>query len=96
MAGTVQVLREGTWLYDGAVPCRVRVVGQDWDYYHEPGFDPEPPDLDAEGWAYYVMYGSPVEPDAFAGRSRTCLSLKEAVALAERTLDGPIRWSDAL
>ena len=29
--GKVELLREGTWLYDGCVRCRVRILREDWD-----------------------------------------------------------------
>ena len=64
----------------------VRILVQNWDYYWEEGYDPDPPDLNAVGQAYYVLYEE-------RARSRTCHSLGEAVTLAEETV-GPITWND--
>ena len=59
----VTVVKTGTWLYDGQVEKPVRILRQTWDYYHEDGYDEEPPDLNDEGFAFYAVYG---EPDRFA------------------------------
>lgn len=87
-----EVLREGTWMYDRSVQCRVRIVRRDWDYYYEEGFDTDTPDLSAERWAYYVEFEIPRASGTFGQPSKTCLSLAEAVALAESTAAGGIRW----
>ncbi len=100
MERKAETVRVGTWLYDGAIETAVRIVRQNWDAYHEEGYSDGPPELNAEGDAYYVVYGaaSPTEDgrgSARAGpfpRSRTCLSLEEALALAEATVTGPIDW----
>ena len=84
----VETTKVGTWLYDETIPMPVLILAQNWDFYHEDAYDAEPPDLNAEGRAFYVVYG---EPSASGYRSRTCLSLAEAVALAEETV-GPIAW----
>ncbi len=85
-----ETLREGTWLYDGSVLCRVRIVRRDWDYYHE-SWDPDPPDLDVDGWAYYVEFESPPASGSFGQPSTSCLSYSDAVTLAEKTAK-EIRW----
>ena len=92
MTQAVKVLKRGTWLYAGEVVCDVHIIVQNWDYYFEEGFDPDPPSLNEQGEAYYVQFGSPVERNAFGLRSRTCLSLEEAVKLAEEISPSPIVW----
>lgn len=92
MAGTVQILREGTWRYDVSLRCLLRVVRRDWDYHYEPEFDSEPPDADQEGWSYYVEYEVPAARGTFSEPSRTCLSEREAMSLAEATV-GEVDWS---
>ena len=86
-----EVVREGTWLYDGSVSCRVRIVRRDWDYYHENAYDTDPSDLGADGWAYYAEFESPPASGMFGQPSKACLSQTEAIALAENTAAG-IRW----
>jgi hypothetical protein len=96
----VEVVRIGTWLYDGTVPTPVRILRQNWDYYYEKDFDEEPPSLNAEGCAFYVAYGEPwVSSDGwnrvdYPSRSRTCLSAEEAVELATATLGQSIVWTE--
>ena len=92
MVMTHAVLKSGTWLYADEVICDVRIIVQDWDYYFEEGFDLHPPDLNENAQAYYVQFGSPVERNAFGQRSRTCLSLEEAVKLAQEMSPSPIAW----
>jgi hypothetical protein len=92
VAGTVQILREGTWLYDVTLRCLLRVVRRDWDYHHEAGFDASFPDADHEGWSYYVEYEVPAARGTFSEPSQTCLSEREAMSLAEATV-GQVDWS---
>lgn len=94
------VIKAGTWLYDGQVETPVRILRQTRDEYHEPGYDDDPPDLNEEGHAFIVVYGEPSPPEPgreaagprWPSRSHTCLSLEEAVALAERTVGSGITW----
>ena len=53
--GRVQTLREGTWLYDGSVPLRVRLVREDWDDDFTPAGDPEDEE-EVYRFAFYVQY----------------------------------------
>ncbi len=95
-----KVVRVGAWLYDGTVEKAVRIIQQNWDYYHEEGYSEDPPHLNADGYAFYAVYGTPWAPASddpprpadYFSRSRTCLSLEEAVELAETTISGPITW----
>jgi hypothetical protein len=96
----VTVMKTGTWLYDGQVEKPVRIIRQTWDYHYEEGYDDEPPCLNDEGYAFYAVYGEPWPPEPgreewgsrWFSRSHGCLSLEEAVALAERTITSPIVW----
>ena len=96
----VTVVKTGTWLYDGQVEKPVRILRQTWDYYHEDGYDEEPPDLNDEGFAFYAVYGEPDAPEPgrddrgpdWFSRSPTCLSLAEAVAVAEKAIGSAIAW----
>ena len=59
----VTVVKTGTWLYDGQVEKPVRILRQTWDYYHEDGYDEEPPSLNDAGFAFYAVYGEPWAPE---------------------------------
>ena len=87
----VRVVRHGTWKYDAAVTAHVWVTRQAWDYYHEEAFDSDPPDLNGDGEAYYVLYGLSSRLEEASSRSRTLLSVDEAVSEATRLL-GTIDW----
>lgn len=80
-----RVLRRGRWLYDGTLEKPVEIVVQNWDYYFEDGYDAEGPDLNEHGEAYYVMFDG-------VSRSRTFLSLDEAVDHALDILPSPVTW----
>jgi hypothetical protein len=51
----MRVWKTGTWLYDGSVPVVVRIISLNWDPLWEEGYDPDPPYLNAEGWAYSLQ-----------------------------------------
>lgn len=87
-----KVIKSGTWLYDGQVEKPILIIRQNWDYYHEEGYDPDPPDLNKAGEAYYLVYDGPDEQGRYHPQSKSCLSLEEAVRLAEGTIMGDIRW----
>ena len=99
-AHEVTVVKIGTWLYDGQVEKPVRVLRQTWDYYYEDGYSDGAPDLNDEGHAFYAVYGEPWTPEPgredqeprWFSRSRTCLSLEEAVAVAEQAIGSEIAW----
>ena len=87
-----KVIKSGTWLYDGQVEKFVLIIKQNWDYYYDEGYDTDPPDLNEAGDAYYLVYDSPDEQGSFYTQSKTCLSLQEAIRLAEETIVGDICW----
>jgi len=79
-------------LYDGQVEKPILIIKQNWDNYYEQGYDSDPPDLNEAGEAYYLVYDGPDEQGSYHPRSKTCLSLQEALRLAEETIVGDIRW----
>ena len=52
----MRVGKTGTWLYDGS-PVVVRIISLYWDPLWEEGYDPDPPYLNPEGWAYSLQFG---------------------------------------
>lgn len=96
------IVRSGRWLYDGAVPTSVDVIGLDHDFWFaiaeaegqlSPGETPSVPG--ESGLLYYVRFrhaGSdepPTWPDS--GGYQT---LEEAVRAAEERAPGRIWWDD--
>jgi hypothetical protein len=88
-----EVLRFGTWMYDGLVPLRVRLRRMNWNGWL-PNDDEEPPVIGPDGWAYFVDC-QPISraPDCWSP-SRPCLTLDEAMSEVERRLPGGVRWDD--
>ncbi len=92
MFDNIETLQQGTWSYDRHVACGVRIIVQDWDYHSEKGYDEDPPNLNDAGEEFCVVYETSTGNDSMF-RSRTCLSLDEAIELAENTIPGPIDGS---
>jgi hypothetical protein len=91
--GKTEVLRQGSWLYDGTVRCRVVLARRDWDCdYYDHLDEIERPFLNGEGWQYYADFESPATPGLFSS-SAACLSLTEAITLAESVASG-LRWDE--
>lgn len=87
--GKVQTLRETVWLYDGSVPCRVRLIREDWDEDVDLSADVDEEPLIFRT-AYYVEY----EVVASGGKfGRGALYGTEADALEDaRGLLPGIQW----
>jgi len=96
----MQIVRSGTWLYDGAVekPVDIVALANDWWYEMaragdelEPGEEPEP--LGPEGRLYYVRFvhaGETVSEtwvDSFGHPS-----VDGAMAAADARAPTPIEW----
>jgi hypothetical protein len=90
-ARSMEIVKRGTWRYDGKVTGFVWIVRQSWDYYYEDGFDLESPDLDESGTAHYVLSGFSPKMEDHQSRSKTCLSLEEAMSTAKETLP-EVEW----
>jgi len=88
------IVQEGTYLYAGTVECEIRIVFSPIrygtaDYEDSPGIA-----NDIECGAYYVQYGSTTQRAVFNSGSSSCLSLAEAIAIAEATpgIGSTVRW----
>ena len=93
MSQSFKILKKGVWVYDKQQELPVYIIKQDWDFYYESGYDDDPPDLNHEGEAFYVIYGEISDPKS-CNRSATCLSLKEALLLASSKINSKINWLD--
>jgi hypothetical protein len=89
-----QILKHGTWLYDGTVKADVWIVRQ--NYFEGPVItDEEPtpgyPPTDAEGCFYFPEYRV---PGAGAGSGGSVFSSpEEAIRRAEDVLKSQIVWN---
>lgn len=86
MKNTTTIVKSGYWYYDNEVKKNIQICKQNWDFYFEEEYDDGTPDLNEEGEAFYVIYDD-YEDIRYANRSRTCLSLNEAIKLAESTIE---------
>lgn len=87
----MHIVDSGKWRY-GDVVAFAWIVRQNWDFFHEEGFADEPPQLNEQGHAYYVLSGLSPDLEHHLSRSRTLLSEDEARREAERLLPG-IEWT---
>lgn len=87
-----EIVKRGTWQYDRSVAKPVYIIRQNWDSYYEERYDSDPPSLNEDGDAYYAVFDEPSAEGEFFSRSRTCLSLDEAIRLAHDTIKTGITW----
>jgi hypothetical protein len=69
----------------------VYILKQNWDFYFEEGYD-DAPDLNEAGESFYVIWGD-FQDVLYANRSKTCLSMPEAIKLAEDMYPGKVIWN---
>lgn len=96
----VEIVRSGTWLYDGTAPRPVDIVALEFDFWYEIGrsdghleHGETPQPLGPDGCLYYVRFqhaGDSTTPTWVDGSGYA--SLAEAVEAAEASAPGPIRW----
>ena len=88
-----EIIRLGTWRYDGDTPQPVRVLRQNFDPYFWPeeGDKPEDERLNERGETYTVAFGELREGWWFASERAPVLTEAEAVTLAEE-LAGAVEW----
>ena len=88
-----EVVRQGIFLYDGAVACDVRIVKHNRRYGS--GEHEDPPEVrgDVEGEVFYVQFGSTSERGKYVAGSGAFSSVEEAVGHAERSLSG-VTWAE--
>ena len=94
----LNVVAIGTWLYDGDVPTRVRVVESDVDFWFAIADadreleDAERPHLNKRGRCYYVLHRD-LDPDRFWPDSIGFLSIEDARAEAEAKVPSKVHWA---
>jgi hypothetical protein len=90
-----EIVKRGTWLYDGTVRAEVLIIRQ--NYFEGPKIvDEEPtpgyPPTDSQGCFYAIEYDIP--RGGAGGSGPVFGSLADAVQKAEATIKGPIVWKD--
>jgi len=91
VADTAQIVKSGTWLYDGCVVYEVWIVKQNFDFYYDEGFEDAPEDLNENGEVFQVVF-------AKDGKARTVglafHSIEKAAAKADSLIPQGIRWDN--
>lgn len=94
-----KIVRTGQWLYDEAVWRPVHVVRMNYDFWYEiakvhdqlePG---EQPDLNADGFCYYLLYSNP-GPKPWWPNESGGHSVAEAMRRAEAALPSTVVWTE--
>jgi hypothetical protein len=87
-----EIVKSGTWLYDGLVSSEVWIVKQNFEYHYEEGYAEEPEKLNEDGECFGVVIA---RNGTKIGRGSEEMSLVEAIASAERAIPG-LTWDDHL
>ena len=86
-----QVVKRGTWLYDGTAKSAVRIIETDIAYGSGDHEDlPEIRD-DRSGEFFYVQWAPPGD-DVFKGSSGPFSTIQEAIVEVEKHTQGTVRW----
>jgi hypothetical protein len=87
-----EIVKSGTWLYDGLVPTETWIVKQNFEFHYEEGFEDGPETLNEDGECFRVVTA---RNGTKIGSGEETLTLAEAVVAAEQTAPG-IVWDDHL
>jgi hypothetical protein len=85
-----EIVKSGTWLYDGLVPTEVWIVKQNFEYYYEEAYSDEPEALNGDDGCFGIVYA---RKGAKIGRGPERMSLADAVSAAEKVTPGLV-WDD--
>ena len=85
------IVKQGTFLYDNSVRCRVKICQT--DYRPGSGDHEDPPKLreDVEGTFYQVWFEPAGGDGRFSDGGGTCETLSDAIRIVEAKV-GPVIW----
>jgi hypothetical protein len=88
------LVKEGVFLYDGTVPCSVKIFKHYMKYGS--GNHEDPPDIqnDLEGEYYYIGFGSTTEKEKITSGSMALNTLEEAILEAQAATKNGIVWAN--
>lgn len=87
-----EIVKSGTWLYDGLIPSEVWIVKQNFEYHYEEDYTDKPEALNADGECYGIIIA---RNGTKIGRGSEQLTLEAAVHAAEHEVPGLV-WDDHL
>jgi hypothetical protein len=85
-----EIVKSGTWLYDGSIPSEVWIVEQNFEYHYEEEYSEEPEKLNEDGECFSVVIA---RNGTKIGRGSEEMTLAEAVVAAERAMP-TLKWDD--
>lgn len=88
MGENYEILRQGTWLYDGEIACEVRIVktATMLSETNAGGLEELPAEL------YCFQFAPPLKPGVY-GLGPCFLTLAEALARADTLTNGTVAWA---
>src|ERR1700733_652930 len=91
MAETAQIVKSGTWQYDGCILHEVWIVKQNFDFYYDEGFEDAPEDLNENGELFQVVVA---KDGKVLSVGLAFHSIEEAIAKANNLIPQGITWDD--
>ena len=88
---TAQIVKSGTWLYDGQVVHEVWIVKQNFDFYYDEGFEDAPENLNEDGEIFQVVVA---QDGKVKSVGLAFHSTEEAVAKAHQIIPQGIVWDN--
>jgi hypothetical protein len=90
-----RVVKQGIFLYDGSVPCNIRIFESSilYGYFDGEWVDPAVEGEDNTKY-YYVEFGSPTDKAAVASQSFAHKSIEEAIHAAEDSAGSTLTWTN--
>jgi hypothetical protein len=91
MTETAEIVKSGTWQYDGLVAHEVWIVKQNFDFYYDEGFEDAPEDLNENGELFQVVVA---RDGKVLSVGLAFHSIEEAVAKAHQIIPQGIGWDN--
>jgi len=91
MKEAAEIVKSGTWLYDGTVPHEVWIVKQNFDYHYDAGYEDSPEKLNNQGFVFQVVVARDGKVDTVLP---ACDSMAKAISNAEEVIPQGIDWDD--
>ncbi|HEX7862033.1 MAG TPA: hypothetical protein VF773_16995 [Verrucomicrobiae bacterium] len=89
--GDGRIVKQGSFIYDNAAKCRVKICQT--DYRPGSGDHEDPPELreDVGGIFYQIWFQSAGGGQRFSAGGETCETLSDAIRIVEAKV-GPVIW----
>jgi hypothetical protein len=88
---TAQILKSGTWLYNGSISHEVWIVRQKFDYFYDAGYEDAPEKLNSDGELFQVLIA---RDGAVLSVLPASYSIEEAITKAHQKIPQGIEWDN--